>query len=458
MDDKYIGIEVLAKTVNSMTDLIDDRNNLLNMMFKKDVYNDFLMGEAAQGGMGGAGVDNISSMGMGQPDLSVPMMPARKEYVNLEEAGASSSGNVGGASPNGDPGTTQKFNQGGVVPSGKPVAQNNKQSFAPQDKPSTKSLAETGFDDTIEKNISNKLETDFKIDDRLKKAFGDSLALPIKAAAAGLAGLLSKIPPISPEFLSNVGNFVTKIGTSLGIFNQRSSSDQSSTTESQGNNLWSQVSNFFGVKNNGEGEKKETPMGKGGSTHKVHNIGGGYGGGQAGLIPTIANFFGLAKDKDHKVSGKTMMGGVVNSLQQRRRLIEAFGDGSMPTYGVNQGGTFGGFTDIMNQMSSTMNTIQSSGSFQDISKNLVTNMQNIATTTNPQSMITDLTNTVLNESNQLMNENVDMGAIKDSLSSIAKKAGAAIPNLDMESGGSMAISIVKKSPFFTEYANTAQFS
>ena len=51
-----------------------------------------------------------------------------------------------------------------------------------------------------------------------------------------------------------------------------------------------------------------------------------------------------------------------------------------------------------------------------------------------------------------------MGAIKDSLSSIAKKAGAAIPNLDMESGGSMAISIVKKSPFFTEYANTAQFS
>ena len=33
-----------------------------------------------------------------------------------------------------------------------------------------------------------------------------------------------------------------------------------------------------------------------------------------------------------------------------------------------------------------------------------------------------------------------------------------MPNFDMESGGSMAISKVKESPFFTEYANTAQFT
>ena len=57
-DDKYIGIEVLSNTVNSMTEMIDNRNTLLNSMFKKDVYNDFLMSEAAQGGTGGAGVDN----------------------------------------------------------------------------------------------------------------------------------------------------------------------------------------------------------------------------------------------------------------------------------------------------------------------------------------------------------------------------------------------------------------
>ena len=51
-DDKYIGIENLSHTVNSMTALLDDRNALLNSMFKKDVYNDFLMDEASQGGTG----------------------------------------------------------------------------------------------------------------------------------------------------------------------------------------------------------------------------------------------------------------------------------------------------------------------------------------------------------------------------------------------------------------------
>ena len=33
-DDKYIGIENLSHTVNSMTALLDDRNALLNSMFK----------------------------------------------------------------------------------------------------------------------------------------------------------------------------------------------------------------------------------------------------------------------------------------------------------------------------------------------------------------------------------------------------------------------------------------
>ena len=95
-DDKYIGIENLSHTVNSMTALLDDRNSLLNSMFKKDVYNDFLMDEAAQGGTGGAGVDNVSAVGGGVPNLSVPMMPDNKEYVNTQQA--SGGGNVGGAS------------------------------------------------------------------------------------------------------------------------------------------------------------------------------------------------------------------------------------------------------------------------------------------------------------------------------------------------------------------------
>ena len=83
-DDKYIGIDVLSNTVNSMTEMIKDRNALLNSMYKKDVYNDFLMSEAAQGGTGGAGVDGaISAIGGGAPNLAAPIEPARKNYVNV---------------------------------------------------------------------------------------------------------------------------------------------------------------------------------------------------------------------------------------------------------------------------------------------------------------------------------------------------------------------------------------
>ena len=48
--------------------------------------------------------------------------------------------------------------------------------------------------------------------------------------------------------------------------------------------------------------------------------------------------------------------------------------------------------------------------------------------------------------------------LQQEMTGIIKKAGAALPNLETESGGSMAISTVKQSPFFTEYANTAQFT
>ena len=456
-DDKYIGIENLSHTVNSMTALLDDRNALLNSMFKKDVYNDFLMDEASQGGTGGAGVDNVSAVGGGVPNLSVPMMPDNKEYVNVQQA-SGGGGSVGGASTNPSSGGTQNYNKGGVSsPSIKSPKSRGQTSsgLAPQDKSSTKSLAETGFDDTVEKNISNKLETDFKIDPRLKKAFGDSLALPLKAAGAALMGLIAKIPNIVP-MISNVGNFITKIGSSLGLFNT-SSTDNSTSNLAQNtskNNLTEEISGknrFFSPPPITQG----APPPLAGSNFVKNkksdvNPGGGQGGG--GMLSTVKNFFGLAKDKDHQVSPKTMMGGVVNNIQKRRMMIEMFGDESIG------GGTTGGLMNIMNDLTSSMSTIQSGDSFKNISKNLVTNMSGIANSNSTKSMISELTNNVINEGNELLNEQGGVEEIKEQMTGMIQKANAGIPNLNMESGGSMAISVVKQSPFFTEYANTAQFS
>ena len=460
-DDKYIGIEVLSQSVNSMTEMIKDRNALLNSMYKKDVYNDFLMSEAAQGGTGGAGVDGaISAIGGGAPNLAAPIEPARKNYVNVEQAGGS--GNVGGASDNGEPGLTRNFNKGGIS-SPPPITKRipPKAGFNPQEKSSTKSLEETGFDDTVEKNISNKLEKDFQIDPRLKKAFGDSLALPIKAAGAALMGLIAKIPNIVP-MISNVGNFVTNIGKSLGLFNT-SSTDNSTSNIAQNKskyNLTEETSGKNGYYHPDDGVMRrympfskplasDSPAAKRSAGINTYP-GGGQGGGN--IVSTVKNFFGLAKDKDNLVSPETMMCGVVNNLQKRRMMIEMFGDESIG------GGTTGGLMNIMNDLTSSMSTIQSGDSFKNISKNLVTSMSGIANSSSTKSMITDLTNNVINEGNALLNEQGGVEGIKEQMSGMIKQAKASIPNLDMESGGSMAISTVKQSPFFTEYANTAQFS
>ena len=460
-EDRHIGISTLANTVDNMTELLEDRNKLLQSMFKEDVYNDFLMEESAQGGAGGAGIDDsISAVGGASPNLSVPMMPDRREYVNVQQA--SGGGNVGGASPNPSSGTTQKFNRGGMSsPSSLTQRKPRMSGFNPQEKSSTKSLAETGFDDTVEKKISNKLETDFQIDPRLKKAFGDSLALPLKAAGAALMGLIAKIPNIVP-MISNVGNFITKIGSSLGLFNT-SSTDNSTSNLAQNTskyNLTEETSGKNGYYHPDDGVMRrfmpfskplasESPAAKRSKGINTYP-GGGEGGGN--IVSTVKNFFGLAKDKNHQVSPETMMGGVVNNLQKRRLMIEMFGDENIG------GGTTGGLMNIMNDLTSSMSTIQSGDSFKNISKNLVTNMSGIANSNSTKSMISELTNNVINEGNALINEQGGVEGIKEQMTGMIQKAGAAIPNLNMESGGSMAISVVKQSPFFTEYANTAQFS
>ena len=60
-----------------------------------------------------------------------------------------------------------------------------------------------------------------------------------------------------------------------------------------------------------------------------------------GVFSTIGSFFGLAKDRDHKVSNKTQMGQVVNSLQNRRKQQ----DEMMKQLRGYQGGGRGDFRD-----------------------------------------------------------------------------------------------------------------
>ena len=111
---------------------------------------------------------------------------------------------------------------------------------------SVKSLEQSGFDDTFQKNISSKLEDDFAIPDSLKRAFGEAMELPLRASAAMISDLISKIPAqdsntksIINESLSEVANAFHLSKTNLT--NEVSSSDSSETTG--GNSFVNSLSN-----------------------------------------------------------------------------------------------------------------------------------------------------------------------------------------------------------------------
>tara|TARA_B100001029_G_scaffold633_1_gene489 strand:- start:17856 stop:19226 length:1371 start_codon:yes stop_codon:yes gene_type:complete len=454
-DDKYIGIEVLTNVLNNVIEMVDQRTALLNSMFKEDLYNDFLMMEAMQGGMGGAGVDNVAPVNTGMNDLSLPQAPNDQNIINLEEAGLnpSDTGNTNLDNPNDDT-TTQNYNKGAITPPTSGLSGNALNPFSSEEKPSSKSLEETGFNDVIERNISNSIADDFQIDQRLKDAFGSSLALPMKAAGVGLMGLLSRIPATDADMQNNIDNFLTQMSTSLGVSTE-SSTLNSSTDNKENIDLSTRIQNWVHKAADWLVSKPKNDDPMGGSVTKIHGINQGGG----GIGSTISNFFGLAKDKDHEVSEETMMGAAVTGLQKRRQMNELYmemlnggGGGVSPNLTEpNQGG----LTKIIETMSNTLNFNQNNLEGIKSTQNLI-NANDLSSTIADTSFITDLTNTVFQENSELLAAKYDTKVMSDAIansmpSTIATKA-------DIEGVGEMALSQVKQSVFFSEYANTAQFS
>ena len=454
-DDKYIGIEVLTNVLSNVTEMIDQRTALLNSMFKEDLYNDFLMQEAMQGGMGGAGIDNVSPVGgLGMPDLSLPQAPDDKQVVNIEDANLNPSEigdtDISPTTTSNNDTPTQNFNQGGLLPTSTTGSDN----FNPQDSTSSKSLEETGFDNVAEKNISNKIAEDFQIDARLKDAFGASLALPMKAAGVGLMALLKKIPATTPEMQSSINNFLNQMSTTLGVSTETTeytNKDLEETSLSERIQNW--ITNTANWITGKEDSKSDDPMG--GSITKIHGINQGGG----GIASTISNFFGLAKDKDHEVSEETIMGAAVTGLQKRRQMNDLYmqmlnGGGGGVSPNLNESNQ-GGLTKIIETMSNTLNFNNNNLEGIKSTQNII-NANDLSSTVADTSFITDLTNSVFQENSQLLTEKYNEETMKNSLANVVDD----MPNakMDMEGPGEMALSQVKQSVFFSEYANTAQFS
>ena len=194
-------MEHLTEVILSLSKFLDNRTAMMQAMYKEDVHRDFLMKEKLQSidETGGVKVQPVSSPGI---DLSpvndlLPQVSAKR--ARKQPLVKAATGLLGGAD------VSNALNINATSMGTEPMPQ-----------PKT-SLAKVGLEEGIKKNISKDIEDDFVVDDKLKKAFGETLALPAKAAAVALLDLMSKIPAASQTSASAIKDNIQNISAAFRL-------------------------------------------------------------------------------------------------------------------------------------------------------------------------------------------------------------------------------------------------
>ena len=447
-EDQNVTLADLNRSIESIRELIEDRDALLRSMFKEDIYNDFLMQEQEQSD------PMIAAMEGGDPDLSAtPEMPDEVNYQRLQQGLDDDVLEGGPTVQEGldknqqreddlEQGNTNKFKAGGLLGGG------NDNAFSPADSTSSQSLEESGFDDTFEKNISDKLEEDFQIDGRLKEAFGASLALPMKAAAAGLMQVFKMIPSIGIGGNINniVNNNLSAISKSLGI----SSENVTQTGDTASTNLFqsvvnSGVNNFLGMGGNG--------------ANGMHGANGANGspGSTGSSIAGDNKFLNSVMNSTTLADSRTSGGNRFNILNPFGGMQKGLIEGNKAREGTRGHDTSG--TPLGNMLNHNNRTQQMINQMMSSTTNMNSSNGglNLSSFTTGDSSIALLTDTVINEGNDLLM--IEDQSIKKEAEEMANPPDPYTPNMETESGFGDAIADIKPvSDVFLEYANTAQFS
>ena len=449
-EEPKVTLADLYKAILSIKDLIEDREALLQSMFKEDLYKDFLMQEAQQSGAVGVNSMDPTGDAIDITPLS-PEMPDEVDYQSVQSKRDAHPEDGGPTVQEGldlndkadGNGSTKKFKAGGLTGGTDPFS-----AFSPADSTSSQSLSESGFDDTFEKNISDKLEKDFQIDGRLKEAFGASLALPMKAAAAGLMQVFKMIPSIGIGGNINniVNNNLSAISKSLGI----SSENVTQTGDTASTNLFqsvvnSGVNNFLGMGGNG--------------ANGMHGANGANGspGSTGSSIAGDNKFLNSVMNSTTLADSRTSGGNRFNILNPFGGMQKGLIEGNKAregTRGHDTSGTpLGNMLNHNNRTQQMINQLMSSTTNMNSSNGGL----NLSSFTTGDSSIALLTDTVINEGNDLLM--IEDQSIQKQAEEMANPPNPTGPNMEMESGFADAIADVKSvSDVFLEYASTAQFS
>ena len=269
--DKFPSIDDVHEVLSDLTKLFDDRNDLLKSMFKDDKYKDFLLAENMQQ-LAEADKRDDSANGRIKKDLAngyevLKAQTTMKKFANFISPGAlppmdlTSSDDYsedddyveeeapvekeapekGDKGDKGDDGADAEIVQpkpdkpnpksrvfswqkqqtpklklqegGAVAPSPMMNSLTPTAGQRPETKSGVKSLESLGL--VGKKNVASELTEDLGLED-YKKALADAMALPLKAVAAGLAGLLDNMDVPGGEGAAIEGQ-VSKVGKTFGV-------------------------------------------------------------------------------------------------------------------------------------------------------------------------------------------------------------------------------------------------
>lgn len=456
--DNNIPIEQLTNTLDGLKDFIEDRNAILHAMWKEDSYNDFLYTEKLQDldDVGGLHVDPISRKGFDLSpinDLTPNIMfktPSDPKPVPFAKGGIVGTSPIIDMVPSGD----GSF----IMPS-----QNMDNDRI--------SLEDSGMDGALTKATSSAIVEDFNVSDKLKKAFGESLALPSQASAVALADLMSKVPSGDGERgalvkRTNV-NKITKAYNLPAMDTQDPAGDGGGEDDEEEveikkkkqKGLWELLVNYgiskFSKNNRPADHRRMLPPGgtsptkgllpaaKGDGLWTGQHL-GGYGGG-------LSNFMGdgpSSISQRKKVSGRfDLQTGTpyINnkpvSIEEYNKFINLSKQEKLAQYGI-------------------LTSLKSGD--KELLEPSTTEKSNMAAVKEPvnKTDLNQLTETVIQENNTSIAEQTDPVRIKEKIAPVTPiptmEANPSKPS-PQDLGSHDAVPKIKLSPYFVEYTKTSSY-
>ena len=450
ISEAYPFEEQLLDQGSGLLDLVENRNAVLKAMWRQDVFQDFLLAEKLQSldDTGGLNVQPISRKGF---DLS-PVNELTPNTIQVNKPSQQSQ--------------PKQMRQGGIVQSNPIIDMlpDSTGTYQPQTQQS-ESLSEAGVTNDLT-NVTGAVLDDFKIDDKLSKAFSESMALPARAAAVALADLLSKIT--IPGSSDIVKTEVQKVSSAFNIPPPPSgeervqNEEQKMKTKSLGELAVlygamgiDSIVNMFGAKPPTT-VASTTPLLPAAKdqlalpTSNIVNYGDGYAYGEP--FPMMGYSGSLFGDsKKGRSRKKTRTDGVVP-------MPVSFGDSNTNiTQNVNKKS---GFLGNLGSFAKKAFMFSPAGMLATAGYKAMKGVHNnfFAKGDEQKTDLNELTNNVITENRNLVTHNTEITKqnIASEIAMPAVTTGA--PPVKSPEGGAETAPVIELSPYFDEYASTSQFS